>query len=555
VSVLGFASGPSPFGGAVGLAQFGFEVPPGDPGEVEQAARGARELGQSFSDHAAAVRAASQVALGGGGGWQGPASASFAEYAGSLASVCSANAGACDTAAGALTTFAAELAAAQLAARQALSECERCQQELATQQRLAQDAQAEADAAARGAAGALHPAVRASFEHQLAQASSRAGAAHAAAGSALDALDLAERQGQAAAARYREALQVLQGRLAAAAGEFRSAPLPAGGVPVPLTVTASDARLASALVASAGGLPGLLRVLNDPGALARLDGGELTPGAALAFVMDAQAELAAAAAQRPKPRSEGVFGWLEHQAVGFADGAWSATKGTVEMVIHPSRLVQAGETLMATSPLYQMFVLGRSPSAAVADAAQTSEAVVKGLVDWKDWRSGNYGRALGTIVVALAGTKGAGEVASGVRSLVSDSATITREGVDAAAAARPAIGGAGPVIQGQAGVERTVRDLEAAGGSIVGREITAEAAGVRVRVDLYAQLPHGQMAFIEVKTGEKAALSARQVIAYPAIIKDGGVAFGQRAVEAGLAAGRPFPPTQVWVVHQPWPLP
>ena len=76
----------------------------------------------------------------------------------------------------------------------------------------------------------------------------------------------------------------------------------------------------------------------------------------------------------------------------------------------------------------------------------------------------------------------------------------------------------------------------------------------RTRIDLYVELPSGQRAFIEVKTGESAWLSTPQKGAFPEIISRGGVAFGPKAVEAGFVPGEPFGPTRVWVVRQPWPL-
>ncbi|HEY1590257.1 MAG TPA: hypothetical protein VGF81_00580 [Solirubrobacteraceae bacterium] len=554
------STGSSPFGplaplfGGASFLEFGFDVPQGDPAMIQMAAREARDLGQTFTDQVKSLRAASQVALGTGGGWQGAAASSFAQYAGNLTSVTSANAGACETAAGALSTFATELEAAQRVTTKALADCQHAHDEYTTQHGLAQQAQDEADTANQNAANALHPSQQTAFQHQATEASGRAGTASTAAGNALDDVRSAERQGRTAYNQYQDALRALEGKLGSAAGQFRQAPVPAGGTPVPLTVTAADAERASALIASAGGAAALLQALSQPGGLNRIGASNLTPGTALALLMDAEAEIAASALNqsKPKPHHDSVLGWLGHQVAGVGEGAWSATKGTVGLVIHPSRLAQTGETLLDTSPLYQMVVNGKSFSDAEASASQTQDAVLKGIVDWHDLSNGNYGRALGTIGIGLIGTKGVGEVAGRVGALARDGATVAEDGGDAASAAR---GGAGPVRQGQAGVDRTIKDLEAAGGSVRGAEVTVESGGVRVRIDLYAQLPNGQRAFIEVKTGATAGLNARQAIGYPSVIKSGGVAYGQRAAEAGFVPGRPFPPTQVWVVHQPWPLP
>ncbi len=116
-------------------------------------------------------------------------------------------------------------------------------------------------------------------------------------------------------------------------------------------------------------------------------------------------------------------------------------------------------------------------------------------------------------------------------------------------------GGAGPVRQGQAGVNRTVAEIEDAGGTVLGREVTVEAGGVRTRPDLFVETPCGVRCFVEVKTGPTAGLTPNQTTAFPEIISSGGVPRGANAAAAGLPPGQPIGPTPVWVVHQPWPLP
>ncbi len=125
----------------------------------------------------------------------------------------------------------------------------------------------------------------------------------------------------------------------------------------------------------------------------------------------------------------------------------------------------------------------------------------------------------------------------------------------AGAATDAARGGLGPVRQGAAGVERAVADLEAAGGRVLGREVTIEAGGVRTRPDLFAELPSGQQAFLEIKTGASAGLTPNQTAAFPQIWTQGGVPRGANAAAAGLTPGVPIGPTPVWTVHYPWPLP
>ncbi len=116
-------------------------------------------------------------------------------------------------------------------------------------------------------------------------------------------------------------------------------------------------------------------------------------------------------------------------------------------------------------------------------------------------------------------------------------------------------GGAAPVRQGAAGVNRAVVDLESAGGRVLGREITVEAGGVRTRMDLFVELPSGQQVFMEVKTGRCARLTRNQRRAFPKIWEEGGVPWGANAVDAYLNPGKSIVPIPVWTVHYPWPLP
>lgn len=152
---------------------------------------------------------------------------------------------------------------------------------------------------------------------------------------------------------------------------------------------------------------------------------------------------------------------------------------------------------------------------------------------------------LGLSVSATATTGGDVGVADSVH------ASFPRTDVAANAGAR---GGAGPVSQGAAGVERTVADLKAAGGRVLGREVTVEAGGVRTRPDLFVELPCGTKCFIEVKTGPSAGLTPNQATGFPAIRSSGAIPRGRNAAAAGLTPGVPMGPTPVWTVWQPWPL-
>jgi RHS repeat-associated protein len=111
-----------------------------------------------------------------------------------------------------------------------------------------------------------------------------------------------------------------------------------------------------------------------------------------------------------------------------------------------------------------------------------------------------------------------------------------------------------PEAQGLAGVQQTATEIEAAGGHVIGQEVGIKAGGYRMRVDLYVELPNGQRAFIEVKTGPSARLEWGQNVALQAIRSQGGVPYGPNAARAGLTPGQAIGPTQAWVVRQPWPL-
>jgi len=52
--------------------------------------------------------------------------------------------------------------------------------------------------------------------------------------------------------------------------------------------------------------------------------------------------------------------------------------------------------------------------------------------------------------------------------------------------------------------------------------ITIEAGGVRTRPDLFVQLPNGQNAFLEIKTGPYAGPTPNQATAFPQIWTQGG---------------------------------
>jgi hypothetical protein len=128
----------------------------------------------------------------------------------------------------------------------------------------------------------------------------------------------------------------------------------------------------------------------------------------------------------------------------------------------------------------------------------------------------------------------------------------------AAAAARPAAGGAGeppdcgkkkggigPVNKGQQGVERAIREIEAEGGRVIGREITVQANGTTTRPDLLFETAEGELQFGEVKNGPSAGLTPNQNQGFPGIRAGGAIPVGANAAAAGLTPGSALPPMAV----------
>jgi hypothetical protein len=126
--------------------------------------------------------------------------------------------------------------------------------------------------------------------------------------------------------------------------------------------------------------------------------------------------------------------------------------------------------------------------------------------------------------------------------------TVGETGAGATGAAG---GGLGPVLKGQAGVNRAIAQIEAEGGTVVGREITVDAGGVRARADLYVRNADNTYEFVEVKNGPNARLSPNQRTGYDAIRKGGGIPRGGNAADARLPVGRPMPATPVREIWYP----
>ncbi|WP_218080306.1 polymorphic toxin-type HINT domain-containing protein [Anthocerotibacter panamensis] len=110
-------------------------------------------------------------------------------------------------------------------------------------------------------------------------------------------------------------------------------------------------------------------------------------------------------------------------------------------------------------------------------------------------------------------------------------------------------GGVGPVLKGQAGVSRAVGEIEAGGGTVLGREITLQAGTVRTRPDLLVRNADGSLLFVEVKNGAGATLTPNQTAGFPIIREGGSIPRGANAAAAGLEVGAPLPPIPVQVIR------
>jgi RHS repeat-associated protein len=112
-------------------------------------------------------------------------------------------------------------------------------------------------------------------------------------------------------------------------------------------------------------------------------------------------------------------------------------------------------------------------------------------------------------------------------------------------------GGIGPVLKGQAGVNRAITEYEAAGGQVLGKNINLRVGGGRTVPDLYGHNAAGIFEFLEVKNGASAILNQNQARLFPLIRQGGAVPVGANAARAGLVPGVPLPATPVRVITYP----
>src|SRR5947209_11545906 len=113
---------------------YGFEVPLGNPGTLEGAARACSDWGAALTARAGRVRAGANAACS---NWTGSAESGFAAYAAHVVEVYDTLGSLVNQAGAALSSFAKELETAQRVTTQALDDCENRSRQIMLQQQAA----------------------------------------------------------------------------------------------------------------------------------------------------------------------------------------------------------------------------------------------------------------------------------------------------------------------------------------------------------------------------------------------------------------------------------
>ena len=272
----------SPFAGAI-ASSFGFEIPTGDPGAIDQAATQALLAAGGMSINGGEVQSACSTAVD---GWQGSAEGAFAEYVGQINRALQANSEALGQAAQAMSQLGRELEHAQQVTRRAAADCATYHQQTTQLAKQAAGYGQTADTLQTQAATAFHPQAQAELNRQAGIARGQQETTARAAGAAQGEFEAAQRRGIAAAGAYEEQAAALTRRISDAADRIRPVPRVRGGAPVPVSITPADSALASSL------LPVVMR--SDPAGsseaaaqdLRNLAGGPVTPGTVAALLKD-----------------------------------------------------------------------------------------------------------------------------------------------------------------------------------------------------------------------------------------------------------------------------
>lgn len=296
-----------------GATPFGFEIPQGDPGEISAAASQMHGQATSFHQAASSVSSGAQVAIA---DWQGAAEVAFGECAGRIVAALRTNADAFDRGARAMSRLAEVLRTAQETCRRAAAECD-------TEQRLMVAAQTQANQHGQAAstyeqqaANATHPAVQTQLNGLATAARGEQQTAQRTANDAQGRLTGWQTRGQQAARDYEIQATQLAGEISGAADEVRRVPAPAGGAPVPITITRADSQLAWALALAVARRD--QEVCENPADAVGRGFGPINPATALAFQRDLAEQIRKqeAAAQPKKGNIVDALGGVVSGVVG-----------------------------------------------------------------------------------------------------------------------------------------------------------------------------------------------------------------------------------------------
>jgi len=106
-----------------------------------------------------------------------------------------------------------------------------------------------------------------------------------------------------------------------------------------------------------------------------------------------------------------------------------------------------------------------------------------------------------------------------------------------------------PRRSGTEGEDQVIRELEAKGAKVLGREITLQTTAGVTRVDMVIKNAEGGLEVVEVKNGVSARLTPRQQAAFVSIQQSGAEPRGVNATRAGLPVGRQMGPTPVRIIR------
>lgn len=315
MSLLGFSG--SPFA-AVG-SEFGFEVPQGDPGELNGAARQAGLVANGWDSDAGTLRGAAGAASA---AWTGAAQSAFGSYAAVLVAAFDRNSGVLSDVSGVLSGLASELESAQRATRQAYDQCTHYQGVVQSQTQAQQQYAQNANQLSMSASLAPHPHARADLQSradgQQRLADQAAGQVKQASGE----LDYWKQQGANACSAYQQHAEAASRRIVSLQGQLQHPRHLHADAPIPIPVSAADVKFIESKLPAIAKIPASDWGRDAGAALRRLTGGRpLTPAEALLL-----SQVIAAAQTRAKHQHSGGGSIFDDVWSGLKDG-WHDVEG------------------------------------------------------------------------------------------------------------------------------------------------------------------------------------------------------------------------------------